>query len=68
MPVEEGRLFVKELIGWCTRPEYVYTHRWQQHDLIMWDNRCVLHRASTVPAKQKRIMHRTTIAGQGPVE
>lgn len=68
MPVEEGRLFVKELIGWCTRPEYVYTHRWQQHDLIMWDNRCVLHRASAVPAKQKRIMHRTTIAGQGPVE
>ncbi len=68
MPVEEGRLFVKELIGWCTRPEYVYTHRWQKHDLIMWDNRCVLHRASVVPAKQKRIMHRTTIAGQGPVE
>jgi alpha-ketoglutarate-dependent taurine dioxygenase len=68
MPIEEGRLLVKELIAWCTRPEYVYTHRWQQHDLLMWDNRCVLHRASAVPAKQKRIMHRTTIAGQGPVE
>ncbi len=67
MPVEEGRLLAKELIGWCTRPEYVYTHKWQRHDLIMWDNRCVLHRASAVPAKEKRIMHRTTIAGQGPV-
>jgi len=67
MPVEEGRLLVKELINWCTRPEYVYTHRWQRHDLIMWDNRCMLHRASTVPLKRKRIMHRTTIAGQGPV-
>jgi len=67
MPVEEGRLFAKELINWCTRPEYVYTHRWQRHDLIMWDNRCVLHRASSVPLKRKRIMHRTTIAGQGPV-
>ena len=67
MPVEEGRLLVKELISWCTRPEYVYTHRWQQHDLIMWDNRCVLHRATQIPLKHKRIMHRTTIAGEGPV-
>lgn len=68
MPVEEGRIYVRELIDWCTRPEYVYTHRWQQHDLLMWDNRCVLHRASLVPEKQKRVMHRTTITGQGPVE
>ena len=67
MPVEEGRLLAKELIDWCTRPEYVYTHRWQQHDLVMWDNRCALHRATTVPAKKKRIMHRATIAGEGPV-
>ena len=68
MPVEEGRIYVKELVDWCTRPEYVYTHRWQQHDLLMWDNRCVLHRASSVPAKRKRVMHRTTVAGEGPVE
>ena len=68
MPIEEGRIYVKELIDWCTRPEYVYTHRWQQHDLLMWDNRCVLHRASSVPAKQKRVMHRTTVAGEGLVE
>ena len=67
MPVDEGRLFAKELIKWCTRPEYVYTHHWLQHDLLMWDNRCVLHRASSIPLKRKRIMHRTTIAGQGPV-
>ena len=66
-PVEEGRILAKELIDWCTRPEYVYTHKWQRHDLVMWDNRCVLHRATAVPAKEKRIMHRTTIAGQGPV-
>lgn len=67
MPKDEGQLFVKELINWCTRPEYVYTHRWEQYDVLMWDNRCVLHRASPLPLKQKRIMHRTTIAGQGPV-
>lgn len=67
MPVDEGRLLAKELIDYCTRPEYVYTHKWQRHDLVMWDNRCALHRATTVPAKEKRIMHRATIAGQGPV-
>ncbi len=61
------RRMAKELIDWCTRPEYVYTHRWQRHDLVMWDNRCALHRATAIPAKEKRIMHRTTIAGQGPV-
>lgn len=67
MPAEEGRTLVKELINWCTRPEYVYTHRWQQNDLIMWDNRCVLHRSAAIPLNRKRIMHRTTIAGEGPV-
>jgi alpha-ketoglutarate-dependent taurine dioxygenase len=67
MPVEEGRLLAKELIDWCTRPEYVYTHQWQKNDLIMWDNRCVLHRATSVPSMHKRIMHRTTIVGEGPV-
>ena len=66
MPLEEGRALVGELIDWCTRPEYVYRHRWRQHDLVMWDNRCVLHRATVIPREARRIMHRTTIAGNGP--
>ena len=67
MPVEEGRALVAELIEWCTRPEYVYRHRWRQHDLVMWDNRCALHRATAIPATEPRLMHRATIAGEGPV-
>ena len=67
LPVEEGRALVNELIDWCTRNEYVYRHRWRQHDLVMWDNRCALHRATNIPARERRIMHRTTIAGEGPV-
>lgn len=66
MPVEEGRALVDELIDWCARPQYVYRHRWRQHDLVMWDNRCVLHRATVIPHDARRIMHRTTIAGGGP--
>ena len=67
MPVEEGRALVAELIEWCTRPEYVYRHRWRQHDLVMWDNRCALHRATVIPTTEPRLMHRATIAGEVPV-
>ena len=67
MPVEEGRALVAELIEWCTRPEYVYRHRWRQYDLVMWDNRCTLHRATAIPTTEPRLMHRATIAGEGPV-
>ena len=67
MPVEEGRALATELIEWCTRPEYVYRHRWSQYDLVMWDNRCTLHRATAIPTTEPRLMHRATIAGEGPV-
>ena len=67
MPVEDGRALVAELIEWCTRPEYVYRHRWRQYDLVMWDNQCALHRATAIPATEPRLMHRATIAGEGPV-
>lgn len=67
LPVEEGRALAQELIDWCARPEIVYTHTWRDHDLIMWDNRCMLHRAVDIPISQRRVMHRTTVAGEGPV-
>lgn len=67
MPVDEGRALIEELIAWCTRPECVYTHKWRCHDLVMWDNRCALHRATVIPTDEPRVMHRTTIAGEGPV-
>jgi alpha-ketoglutarate-dependent 2,4-dichlorophenoxyacetate dioxygenase len=44
MPVEEGRALVKELIEFATRPEWVYTHAWEVGDLVVWDNRCTMHR------------------------
>lgn len=68
MPVEDGRRLAEDLIDWCTRAEYVYRHRWRPGDLLMWDNRCVLHRVTAIPENERRVMHRTTIAGDGPVE
>lgn len=67
MPVEEGRALLKELLDLATRPERVYQHAWRQHDLVIWDNRCLLHRGRPWDAKRHtRVMHRTTVAGEGP--
>ena len=66
-PVEEGRALMKELLEWTTQPRFVYHHRWRPKDLVVWDNRCCLHRGRPWDAaKHRRIMRRTTIAGDGP--
>jgi alpha-ketoglutarate-dependent taurine dioxygenase len=67
MPVEEGRAVIRELTELATRPDNVYRHRWTAGDLVMWDNRCMLHRGRPWDAtKYRRVMHRTTVAGVGP--
>jgi len=68
MSLDAERKLADELLRWCTRPEYVYSHRWEQHDLVMWDNRCALHRATVIPEREIRRVHRTTIIGEGPVD
>ena len=67
MPVEESRALLRELIDLSTRPDNVYRHAWTVGDLVMWDNRCMLHRGRPWDGKQyRRVMHRTTVAGVGP--
>lgn len=66
-PYEESRRQLDELLAHTTRPELVYQHRWRPWDLVMWDNRCVLHRGRPWDAaRHKRVMRRTTVAGEGP--
>src|SRR5215510_1991760 len=67
MDYAESRRLLDDLLAHTTRPECVYQHRWRQWDLVMWDNRRVLHRGRPWDANAyKRVMHRTTIAGAGP--
>ena len=67
MPVEKGRALIRELIELTTEPENVYRHVWTVGDLVMWDNRCMLHRGRPWDGtKYRRVMHRTTVAGLGP--
>jgi len=66
-PVEEGRALLRGLLDFATQPRFVYRHAWRQYDLVMWDNRCVLHRGrSWDEQRYRRVMHRTTVAGTGP--
>ena len=67
MPTAEARALIRDLLERATRPELVYTHRWRAGDLVMWDNRCTLHRGRPWDeSRYRRVMHRTTVAGEGP--
>ncbi|MEN3352987.1 MAG: alpha-ketoglutarate-dependent 2,4-dichlorophenoxyacetate dioxygenase [Betaproteobacteria bacterium] len=67
MSREEGRRILDELTEFCTQPRFVYSHPWREHDLVIWDNRCTLHRATTFDkTKYRRKLHRTTVAGTAP--
>ncbi len=46
LPEESGRALIDELIAHATQRQFVYTHRWRVHDLVMWDDRCTLHRGT----------------------
>ncbi len=66
-PVAQGRALLKDLVARATAPGRVHTHAWRPLDLVIWDNRCILHRGLPWDkARHRRIMHRTTVAGDGP--
>jgi alpha-ketoglutarate-dependent 2,4-dichlorophenoxyacetate dioxygenase len=66
MPVEEGRALLKQLMDHATQDRFVYTHKWRNKDIVMWDNRAVMHRGRPWDYMKPRVMHRTTVAGHGP--
>jgi len=67
MPYEEGRAVIEELNALAIHPDLVYEHRWTIRELILWDNRCVLHRATPYDAfTQGRVIRRCTVLGEVP--
>jgi taurine dioxygenase len=65
MSPEAGQERIKKLEEHATRDEFVYRHNWRPGDLVMWDNRCLLHRAdgNFETAKYPRVLHRTCLRG-----
>lgn len=66
LPQAESDALLAELFAHSTRPEFVYRHRWQPHDLVFWDNRSLMHLAAGTPDHLRRKLYRTTIQGDTP--
>ena len=62
MPLPEGMMLLHDLIEHATQRQFVYTHRWRVGDLVMWDNRCTLHRGRPYDMAEVRDLHRTTVS------
>jgi taurine dioxygenase len=67
MPEDEAVDLIAELDPHCVKPEFLYRHRWQVGDLVMWDNASAMHLAICDYAlPERRLMHRTTVIGGQP--
>jgi alpha-ketoglutarate-dependent 2,4-dichlorophenoxyacetate dioxygenase len=62
----EARMLLLDLMEHATQREFVHTHHWTIGDLVMWDNRCTMHRAREYDEMQVRDMHRTTVSDGAP--
>jgi alpha-ketoglutarate-dependent 2,4-dichlorophenoxyacetate dioxygenase len=59
-PLPDGRLLLRDLIEHATRPEFVYRHEWRAGDLVIWDNRCTMHRGRAFDEREVRDLRRVT--------
>ena len=63
LPEPEGRALIDELVAHATQRQFVYTHRWRVHDLVIWDDRCTMHRGTEFDdLRWKRDMQRATVS------
>ncbi|HEY3912272.1 MAG TPA: TauD/TfdA family dioxygenase [Stellaceae bacterium] len=69
LPEDAGGALLDRLLEHTTQRHFVYAHRWREGDLVMWDNRCLLHRAvaNYRVGRERRILHRTVVRGTVPV-
>ena len=68
VPESESAALLGELLEYATQRQFVYVHRWRVGDLVMWDNRCLLHRVVIDEAmrRYRRVMHRSVVKGSVP--
>ena len=67
MEVPDGRMLILDLMEHMTQPKYIYTHTWEVGDLVIWDDRCTLHRGRPYDeANHRRDMRRATVEDDDP--
>ena len=67
LPADESEQLLKELEQHATQPQFVYRHKWQVNDVLMWDNRCTLHCVEPYDATvERRAVHRVVVKGDEP--
>tara|TARA_B100000029_G_C17568170_1_gene955722 strand:- start:400 stop:1275 length:876 start_codon:yes stop_codon:yes gene_type:complete len=66
LSVPDAKLLLLDLVNHATQKKFVYIHKWQMGDLVIWDNRQTMHRVRPFPVNEPRDMRRTTIVGDGP--
>jgi taurine dioxygenase len=64
LPLAESEALLDELWGFVDRPELAWEHVWRVGDLVLWDNRCTMHRRDAFDPGARRIMHRTQVKGE----
>lgn len=67
MPIEESEAILSRIFDHIEQPRYVYEHVWQPFDLVMWDNRAVLHARRDFDPAEARVLRRITVKGTRPV-
>ena len=62
-----ARQLIADLTEIAGQDRFIYSHRWETDDVLMWDNRCTMHAVTPHDPLERRVMHRTTISGDAPV-
>lgn len=65
-PLAESDALLDRLWAHCAEPRFIYRHRWRVGDVVLWDNRCVIHRRDGFDDRHRRVMLRTQIRGERP--
>ena len=63
LPTEENESLLEQLYEIGERPEFIYEHKWQLGDFVMWDNRCAIHARTWFPPEERRLLRRCAIEG-----
>src|ERR1051326_2159203 len=64
LPLAESEKLLDELWTYAARDEFTWYNQWRAGDLVLWDNRCTMHRRDAFDDSTRRIMHRTQIKGE----